>query len=109
MKTTIKLLRIALVLSSSVALTACGSTPKIAGNWITDDGRCQGMYYNGTTPLDIGGGMTCSLGSKKDTNGRYALVVSQPPNQASYSVEFTGSDTAVVYSGSTKIYTMTRR
>ncbi|MGO4858929.1 hypothetical protein [Arthrobacter sp. 2MCAF14] len=119
MRRTTQLLGASLVLASGLALTACDSTPKIAGNWKADDGtpvkviaqdsRCQGMFYNGTKPLDIGGGMTCSFSTKKDANGRYSLVVSQPPNQASYTVDFTGSDTVAVYSGTSKIYTMTRQ
>ncbi|WP_437770475.1 hypothetical protein [Arthrobacter sp. KNU40] len=119
MRRTVQLLGASLVLASTLALTACDSTPKIAGNWkaddgtavktIAQDGRCQGMFYNGTKPLDIGGGMSCSFSTKKDANGRYSLVVSQPPNEASYTVDFTASDTAAVYSGTTKIYTMTRQ
>lgn len=101
-------------------LSGCaGSPPSLAGNWKADDGtatkvimsdgRCKGMYYSGGEPLDIGGGMTCSLSDKKASNDRYSLVVSQPPNQASFQVEFSGSDSATVYSGSTKLFTMTRQ
>ncbi|WP_416417166.1 hypothetical protein [Paenarthrobacter aromaticivorans] len=73
------------------------------------DGRCKGMYYSGGKPLDIGGGMTCSLSDKKASNGRYSLIVSQPPNQASFQVEFSGSDSATVYSGGTKLFNMARQ
>ncbi|MBT8162561.1 MULTISPECIES: hypothetical protein [Arthrobacter] len=106
------------VIASSVA--ACGAAPSLAGNWKADDGTgmkvissngaCSGMYYNGSTPLDIGGGMSCSLSDKKGSDGRYSLVVSQPPNQASYEVEFNGNDTATVYSSSgSRLYSMARQ
>ncbi|OCG73578.1 hypothetical protein [Microbacterium sediminis] len=66
---------------------------------IAEDGSCTGMYYNAGQPLDIGGGMTCTLGSEEN-DGAYVLVVSQPPNEASYLVRFDGNDTAVVMSQS---------
>lgn len=100
-------------------LTACGGAPNLTGNWTADDGTatkviseagaCRGMFYNGGKPLDIGGGMTCSLSDKKGTNGRYTLVVSQPPNQSTYQVEFNGNDAATVYDGSgARLYSMKR-
>ncbi|WP_043805723.1 hypothetical protein [Paenarthrobacter aurescens] len=105
---------------SAVLLTGCaGSPPSLTGNWKADDGtamkvimsdgRCKGMYYSGGQPLDIGGGMTCSLSDNKGSNGRYSLVVSQPPNQATFQVEFGGNDSATVYSGSKKLFTMARQ
>lgn len=36
--------------------------------------------------------MSCSLSRQKDSSGRYSLVVSQPPNQATYTVSFEGND-----------------
>jgi uncharacterized protein (DUF2147 family) len=90
-----------------LSLAACSdSPPDIAGVWqaddgsgtktIGDDGRCSGMYYNGSEPLDIGGGMTCTLGDKADADGRYTLVVRQPPNERTYTVEFPDDDTMVL-------------
>ncbi|MGJ3191246.1 hypothetical protein [Paenarthrobacter sp. FR1] len=104
----------------SLAISGCGAAaPTLTGNWKADDGsgtkvimsdgRCKGMYYSGGRPLDIGGGMTCSLSEKKGSNGRYSLVVSQPPNQASFQVEFIGENSATVYSGSNKLFTMARQ
>lgn len=104
----------------ALSLAACSSgPPDMAGNWkandgspmkvISSNGPCTGMYYNAGKPLDIGGGMSCSLSQKKDSSGRYSLVVTQPPNQATYAVSFDGNDKATVYDGSTPIYTMTRQ
>ncbi len=98
------------------ALSGCESspdTPDIAGVWIADDGsgtktigadgRCTGMYYNSGAPLDIGGGMTCTLGSTASASGTYTLVVEQPPNQATYAVTFDDADTMRFTSGGTTI------
>lgn len=101
------------------ALTGCGAAPDLTGNWTADDGTqtkvineagaCRGMFYSNGKPLDIGGGMSCSLSEKKNSNGRYSLIVSQPPNEASYEIEFDGNDAATVYDGSgTRIYSMKR-
>jgi hypothetical protein len=76
---------------------------------IADSGACTGMYYNGTTPLDIGGPMTCTL-SQNQSNGYYVLVVRQPPNQASYAVRFSGDDSMTMYtSANLKIVTLARQ
>lgn len=91
----------------------------ISGTWspsddskvkmIGDNGECTSMYYNGTSPLDIGGPMSCTL-SQRQANGYYLLVVRQPPNQSSYQVKFSDSDTMTLYtSGSVKIVTLTRQ
>lgn len=78
------------------------------GVWIAPDGStafilangvCSGMYYNGGAPLDIGGGMTCAYSGN-------TLVVSQPPNQISYKVLYSG-DTMTITNGSMSI-TFTR-
>lgn len=75
---------------------------------IANSGACTGMHYNGTTPLDIGGPMTCTL-SQSHSNGYYVLVVHQPPNQASYAVRFSGDNTMTMYgSANLKIVTLTR-
>ncbi|WP_458115970.1 hypothetical protein [Arthrobacter sp. D2-10] len=109
-----------MVLSVLIAsLTACGGAPDLTGNWSADDGTgvkviteggaCQGMFYSGGEPLDIGGGMSCSLSDEEGPNGRYSLVVSQPPNQASYQVEFNGNDQVTVYDQSgSLLYSMER-
>ncbi|GAB3283480.1 hypothetical protein GCM10027449_26560 [Sinomonas notoginsengisoli] len=112
----------ALLAAAAVAasLAACSSAPpSLAGNWrsgdgtptkvVSQNGACRGMYYDRGKPLDIGGGMSCSLSQSKDPNGRYSLVVSQPPNQATYTVAFDGNDKATVYDGSKAIYTMVRQ
>lgn len=102
-----------------VALVAssCSSTPDLVGVWeaddgsgvktINEDGSCAGMYYNNGEPLDIGGGMTCLLGSEA-VDGRFTLVVQQPPNQAEYAVTFEGDDVALLDVGETTIR-LTRR
>jgi hypothetical protein len=61
------------------------------GNWSPDDGslmktiaesgECTGMYYNGSEPLDIGGGMTCSFSEDPGSDGMHTMVVSQPPTR----------------------------
>jgi len=102
------------------SVVASSSRPSsIAGIWqpsdgsalktIEDGGACTGMYYDGTTPLDIGGPMTCVL-SQNESNGYYILVVRQPPNQASYQVRFSGDNTMTMYtSANLKIVTLTRQ
>jgi hypothetical protein len=103
----------------AAVLTGCGGTPDLTGNWTPDDGTgtkvisksgaCEGMFYSGTKPLDIGGGMSCSLSDKKNPQDRYSLVVSQPPNRASYEVQFNGEDDATVFDSSgTRLYSMKR-
>jgi uncharacterized protein (DUF2147 family) len=103
----------------AVALAGCSGTPSLVGNWEADDGtstkvineqgQCLGMFYNGSAPLDIGGGMTCSLSTAKGSDGRYSLVVSQPPNKATYAVEFESKDVATVFSSSgARLYSMSR-
>ncbi len=94
------------ILALSLAACTDGGPPDITGVWSPDDGsgtktieadgRCSGMYYNGGQVLDIGGGMTCTLGDKSDSDGRYTLVVRQPPNERNYSVEFPDDDTMVL-------------
>ena len=112
-------MKLCTVAAVAVSLAACSSAPpSLTGNWKSSDGTpmkvvaqnglCRGMYYNAGKPLDIGGGMSCSLSGQKDSNGRYSLVVSQPPNEATYTVSFEGNDKATVYDGSKAIYTMTR-
>ncbi len=100
-----------------VALAGCSSQPSMVGTWsasdgsatkiINSDGSCSGMYYNGTTPLDIGGPETCALSSSQ-TGGYYTLTVRQPPNQASYQVSFSGN-TMVLSSGGGTIVTLTKQ
>jgi hypothetical protein len=63
--------------------------------FILDNGVCSGMYYHGGAPLDIGGGMTCAYSGN-------TLVVSQPPNQISYKVYYSG-DTMTIVNGSMAI------
>ncbi len=113
---------VVLVVVSAAALfslSGCSSgAPSLTGTWspddgsptkvISDNGQCTGMYYNGGKVLDIGGGATCTLSSKA-TNGKYDLVVQQSPNQETLQAEFTGSDTLTLYSGSTKLVTLTRK
>lgn len=76
---------------------------------ITSNGACSGIYYSGGEPLDIGGPMSCSLGSEKDANGRYSLVVTQTPNQQTLKLSFTGDEEVAVYSAGDPPITMTRR
>lgn len=113
--------RALLVGGALVALVSgCSSAPSIVGVWegsdgtplktIDESGRCEGMYYNQGEPLDIGGPMTCALGSEADDAGFYMLVVSQGPNTATYAVAFSDSDTAVLReTDGTEIVTLERR
>lgn len=101
-------------------LTGCaGGPPNITGMWAPDDdsgvktissnGTCAGMYYNNGQPLDIGGGMTCTL-SETATNGFYTLVVRQPPNEITYRVSFDGDDAMTLHNGAGQpIVTLTRQ
>jgi hypothetical protein len=100
--------------------TGCGGgSPHLAGLWvaddgsgsktITEDGRCSGMFYHQGQPLDIGGGMRCTLGEVADDNGRYALQVDQPPNQQTLRLDFIDDDEVEVYEGDQLIFTMTRQ
>ncbi|WP_412537957.1 hypothetical protein R8Z50_19040 [Longispora sp. K20-0274] len=103
---------------SGGADTSTDSTT-IVGSWNASDGtglkvfgsngQCDGFYYNGTTPLDIGGPMTCVLSSKPDTQNRYTLTVTQRPNRDTYKVEFSTADHATVYSDTgQKLYEIDR-
>jgi hypothetical protein len=97
---------------------ATSGPQSIAGTWtasdgetitFSDDGPCENAFYSDGKPLDIGGPMTCHLSSKPDSSGRYQLIVRQSPNKMTYLVEFTGDDTASLYTKNGElIYTMTR-
>lgn len=102
--------QITVLIGAPLFAAGCSAgAPSLVGVWqaddgsgvktIAEDGSCTGMYYNAGQPLDIGGGMTCTLGSEED-DGAYLLVVRQPPNEASYLVRFDGNDTAVLMSQS---------
>jgi hypothetical protein len=90
----------------------------IAGTWTTsdgeritfsDDGPCENAFYSNGKPLDIGGSMSCHLSNKPDSSGRYQLIVRQGGNRMTYLVEFSGDDSASVYTKNGElIYTMTR-
>ena len=106
-------------LADSPPSSRADSGPRsIAGTWtasdgetitFSDDGPCEDAFYSDGKPLDIGGPMTCHLSSKPDSSGRYQLIVRQSPNKMTYLVEFTGDDTASVYTRTGElIYTMTR-
>lgn len=108
-----------IALAALFGLTACGSEPSLVGMWeaddgsgiktIAEDGQCSGMYYSQGKPLDIGGGMLCTLGEKAD-DGTYLLLVQQPPNESTYRVQFEGADRAVLTSKSGEpIVTLTRQ
>lgn len=98
----------ALTASAALAvLTACGASNSVVGVWIApdgssayinEDGSCRGMYYNNGTPLDIGGPMTCAYSGS-------SLVVSQPPNQITYSVSFSGEQMTLTSGGTTVTFT----
>jgi hypothetical protein len=110
------------VLSLSLMLsvvTACGAVshmtskmrsdapPSLVGIWKASDGSgkkvmrqngsCQGFIYSGNEVMDIGGPMLCQLSTKPDASGRYALDVTQSPNEVTYLVTFNGPDSATVY------------
>jgi hypothetical protein len=105
------------MVAGALALAGCSTTPSITGVWsasdgsatkvINEDGSCSGMYYNGTEPLDIGGPMTCAL-SSSDASGYFSLIVRQPPNQATYEVQF-ADNTMTLSSGGTEIVTLTKQ
>jgi len=108
------------VMAMMATMSSCGGdSDDIVGNWSPDDGssiktisesgQCAGMYYNGSEPLDIGGGMTCSFSEKADSEGRHTMVVSQPPNQETLELKFVDDDMVEVYNGGTLIFTMTRQ
>lgn len=103
-----------------LGLAGCGGSPSLTGNWmaddgtgmkvITSDGRCSGMYYlRPGEPLDIGGPMSCSMGTEKNGNGRYPLVVTQSPNQETLRLAFNGDDEVAVYLSGDLLFTMTRQ
>lgn len=114
--------RHALVLAAVAGIAVLGGcsagAPDITGVWVGDDGSgpkviredgaCSGMYYNAGRVLDIGGSMTCMLGSK-GSGGAYTLVVRQPPNQRSYTATFPDRDTLVLSDGSGVVVTLTRQ
>ena len=113
----------AVAMSALIGVGACGSssthpTDGLAGLWsasdgsgtkiVRPDGSCTGMYYAGTEPLDIGGGMMCALSDSAKSNGNYNLIVRQPPNEASYEVQFVSPDEANLISGGRTIVTLKR-
>lgn len=100
-------------------MAACGEAePTLSGVWsaddgtpakvISEDGSCTGMYYHDGQPLDIGGEMRCTLGSRSD-DGTYTLIVQQPPNQRSYTATFPDADTLVLTDGTETVVTLSRR
>ena len=114
-------LRMLAFASAAAILSSCAGSgaPDISGVWlpsdgsgvktISTDGSCAGMYYNGTTPLDIGGPMSCAL-SETEAGGYYTLVVRQAPNQANLRVSFQTDDTLTLYTSSgEEIVTLTRQ
>jgi hypothetical protein len=91
----------------------------LVGSWTSSDNtgvktfgasgdRCEGFFYNGGQPLDIGGPMYCLLSSQPDSLNRYTLQVTQKPNQATYKVGFDSTDQATVYDGGKVLYRLTR-
>lgn len=73
------------------------------------DGTCSGFCCDNGAPLDIGGPMTGSSSSTAAEDGRYAFVVTQSPNKATYRVDFVNDARAVVYSSTgQKTYEMSR-
>jgi len=66
--------------------------------FINPDGSCVGMYYNNGQPLDIGGPSTCAYSGS-------TLVVSQPPNRASYKVSFGPGSVTITSSGTNVTFT----
>jgi hypothetical protein len=120
-KATNKLLAISASILLVLSLSGCGGPSSLAGQWRADDGTgvklidsngaCSGMFYVGPgDPLDIGGPMSCSLSSKKGSDGRYSLVVTQSMNQQTLKVAFDGNDEATVYGSSgDRLLSMTRQ
>lgn len=109
-----------MIILLALSLVACGGAPSIVGNWQADDGSgmkvisssgmCSGMIYSHGEPLDIGGPMTCSMGSKKDGQGRYTLVATQSMNQDTLKISFKGKDEATVYDSSgDRLFSMKRQ
>jgi len=94
-------------LAIAFPLSACSGEPDVVGVWIApngasafvnQDGSCAGMYYNNNQPLDIGGRMTCAFSGS-------TLVVSQPPNQATYNVSFSGDSMTLTAGGTDVTFT----
>ena len=126
------MIRIGVVLAGAamVALSACSMTadgeqstsqPSLFGSWTPSDGTsvktfgegggCRGFFYVSSTgkPLDIGGPSTCQLSSQPDESGRFKLFVTQGPNEATYFVEFSGTDAATVFAKNGKeLYSLSR-
>lgn len=80
----------ATLLLAGCASTSANSTP--VGIWrapdgttatINENGSCSNMYWTNGSSLDIGGGMSCSFSDS-------TLVVSQPPNEITYSYSIDG-------------------
>ena len=117
MTSRVRTLVVALALGAT--LTGCSSgPPSLSGVWTPSDGSgtkvinaddsCSGMFYNGTTPLDIGGPETCTL-SGAATDGAYTLVVRQSPNSATYTATFNGDTLDLSSMTGTHIVTLTRQ
>lgn len=67
------------------------------------------VYTAAGDTLDIGGPMTCQLGTEADANGRYLLVVKQSMNTAQFRVEFEGASTMKLYNGNQEIAVLSKQ
>ncbi|MFF0488665.1 SEFIR domain-containing protein [Nocardia sp. NPDC004068] len=92
----------------------------MVGTWTSSDGTeaksftengglCDGFFYSGGRPLDIGGPAYCTLSTKPDAANRYTLLVRQSVNSGRYQVVFSSKDHAAVYdSNGTPLYELSR-
>ncbi|RSN49459.1 hypothetical protein DMC64_02530 [Amycolatopsis sp. WAC 04197] len=116
----VAVIAIAAILAATQPGNSQAGAEAFVGNWtasdgsgikvLAADGRCDGFYYNGREPLDIGGPMTCDVSGKPGANGRYTLTVTQKPNRATYEAALDSADHIVVYADDgSPLYELRRR
>ncbi len=90
-----------------------GSSVSLTGMWSASDGSTKIFDANGLCKnmmsVDIGGPQTYVLSKKADSDGRYILQISQPPNERILRLKNKGKDKVEIFEDGKLLWTMTRR
>jgi len=90
-----------------------GSSVDLPGMWSASDGSIKTFSANGLCknmmPVDIGGPQTYILSKKTDSDGRYILQISQPPNERTLSLKNKGGDKVEIFEDGELLWTMTKK
>jgi hypothetical protein len=96
-------------------IKAPSSTPlSLEGIWLASDGSTKIFGSNGICQnmmnVTSSGSQTYVLSSLKDSNGRYTLQVSQPPNERTLYVKDSGEGKVDIFNGDENLlWTMTKK